>query len=266
MWKLDHKEAWELKNWCFPIGVLKTLESPVDSEDIKPVNPERNQSWTFVGRTDAEAEAPILWPPDAKNWLIRKDPDAGKDWRWKGKGQQRMKWLDSITDSMGMNLNKLQETVEDGGAWHDTVHEVTKSWKWLSGWTPTTSHMLHMWLLFLSLFLFLLILPIGNYVHWSFCSCSIVLGHSLPLKMFFSLSSGFFSLRHCYWHILKLRVFPKLYLLVAHEKNSLFLLQCFWTLIFLFDSILEFPLFPLYYPSVSACCLLFPVEALAYTS
>ena len=89
MWKLDHKEVWELKNWCFLIGVLeKTLESHVDSEDIKPVNPERNQPWTFVERTDAEAEAPILWQRDAKNWIIRKDLDVGKDWRWKGKGAE----------------------------------------------------------------------------------------------------------------------------------------------------------------------------------
>ena len=87
MWELDHKESWALKNWCFWTVVLeKTLESPLDSKEIKPVCPEGDQSWVFIGRTDAEAEAPILWPPDAKNSLVWKDPDAGKDWRWEEKG------------------------------------------------------------------------------------------------------------------------------------------------------------------------------------
>ena len=76
-----------LKNWCFPTVVSeKTLESPLDCKEILPVNPKGNQSWIFIGRTDAEAETPILWPPDAKNWLVGKDPDAGKDWRWEEKG------------------------------------------------------------------------------------------------------------------------------------------------------------------------------------
>ena len=82
MWELDHKESWGLKNWCFWTVVLeKALESPLDSKEIKPVHPKGTQSWIFIGRTDAEAEAPTLWPPDVKNWLIGKDPDAGKDWR-----------------------------------------------------------------------------------------------------------------------------------------------------------------------------------------
>ena len=82
LWELDLKEDWALKNWCFQTVVLvKTLESPLDSKEIKPVNPKGNQFWIFIGRTDAEAEAPILWTPDAKNWLIGKDPDAGEDWR-----------------------------------------------------------------------------------------------------------------------------------------------------------------------------------------
>ena len=81
-WELDHKEVWAPKNWCFWTVVLeKTLESPLDCKEIQPVHPKRDQSWMFIGRTDAEAETPILWPSDAKNWLIWKDPDAGKDWR-----------------------------------------------------------------------------------------------------------------------------------------------------------------------------------------
>ena len=87
MWELDHEEAWKLKNWCFWAVVLKkTLESPMDCKEIKPVNPERNQSWIFIGRTDDETAVPILWPPNAKNRLIARDPDAGKDWRQEEKG------------------------------------------------------------------------------------------------------------------------------------------------------------------------------------
>ena len=82
MWELDYKESWAPKNWCFWTVVLeRTLESSLDSKEIQPVYPRENQSWIFIRRTDAEAEAPILWPPDAKNWVIGKDPDAGKDWR-----------------------------------------------------------------------------------------------------------------------------------------------------------------------------------------
>ena len=86
MWELDHKESWAPKNWIFWTVVLKILESPLDYKEIKPVSPKGNQSWIFIGRTDAEAEAPILWPPDVKNWLIGKDPDAWKDGRHKEKG------------------------------------------------------------------------------------------------------------------------------------------------------------------------------------
>ena len=92
MCELDHKEAWAPKNLCFLTVVLeKTLESPLDTQEIKPVNPKGNQSWIFIGKTDAEAEVPILWLPDGKNWLIGKDPGAGKDWKQKEKGVQRMR-------------------------------------------------------------------------------------------------------------------------------------------------------------------------------
>ena len=87
VWKLDHKEDWVLKNWCFWTVVLETtLESPLDCKEIQPVNPKGNQSWIFIGRTDAEAETPIVWPLDVKSWFIGKDPNAGKDWGQEEKG------------------------------------------------------------------------------------------------------------------------------------------------------------------------------------
>ena len=92
MWELDYKESWEPKNLCFWTVVLeKTLDSLLDYKEIQPVNPKGNQSWIFIGRTDAAAETPILWPPDAKSWIIWKDPDAGKDWMWEEKGMTEYK-------------------------------------------------------------------------------------------------------------------------------------------------------------------------------
>ena len=106
MWELDNKKNWVLKNWCLQTVVLeKTLETALDSKEIKPVNPKGSQPWIFIGRTDAETETPIPWPPDSKSQLIGKDPDAGKDWRQEEKGWQRMRWLDGITDSTDMSLS-----------------------------------------------------------------------------------------------------------------------------------------------------------------
>ena len=100
MWELEYKESWALKNWCFWTAVLeKTLESPLDSKAIQPVHAKGNQSWIFIGRTDAEAETTILWPPDVKNWLIGKDPDAREDWRQEVEGDNRglRGWMPSLT-------------------------------------------------------------------------------------------------------------------------------------------------------------------------
>ena len=100
MWELDHKEGWAVKSWCFRTVVLeKTLESPLDSKEIKPINSKGNQPWIFTGRTDAEPEAPIFWPPDAKSWLIGKDSDAGRDLGAGGEGEDRGwdGWMASLT-------------------------------------------------------------------------------------------------------------------------------------------------------------------------
>ena len=125
MWELDHKEGWAPKNWCFWTVVLeKTLESPLDCKEIQPVNPKGNQSWIFIGRTDAEAETPILWPPDVKSWLTGKDPDTGENWGQKEKGV--------IEDEMvgcyhWLNGHEFAQTPGDSGGQRSLACLVTES-------------------------------------------------------------------------------------------------------------------------------------------
>ena len=130
IWELNYKEGRTPKNWCFRTVVLeKTFKNPLESKEIKPVNFKGNQPWILFGRTDAEA--PILWSSDVNSWLIGKDPDAGKDWKGRKRGQQRMRWLDDITDAIDMNLGKLREMVRDREACCAAVHGVSKSQTWL---------------------------------------------------------------------------------------------------------------------------------------
>jgi len=137
MWELDQKQGGALKNWCFWTGVLeKTLESPLDCK-IKPVSPKGNQPQIFIGRTDPEAEAPILSLPDAKSWVTGKDPDAGKDWRQEKKGVTKDEML-GWHHWLNMSLSKLWEIVKDREAWSAEVHGLVKRWTQLSNWTIAT--------------------------------------------------------------------------------------------------------------------------------
>ena len=135
MWELDYKESWALKNWCFWIVVLeKTLESPLDCKEIQPVHHKGDQSWMFIGRTDTEAETPILWPPHVKSWLIGKDPDARRDWGQEEKGMTEDEMV-GWHHRLDMGLNKLRELVIDREASHAAIPGVAKSLTGLSDWT-----------------------------------------------------------------------------------------------------------------------------------
>ena len=142
MWELEYKENWVPKNWCFWTVVLeKTLESPLNCKEIQPVHPKGDQSWVFIGRTDVEAETPILWPPDAKSWLIWKDPDAGKDWRWEEKGMtedemvgwhhrlngHEFEWTPGVGDGQG--------SLGYCSPWGHEESDMTEQLNWTDGYT-----------------------------------------------------------------------------------------------------------------------------------
>ena len=137
MWELDYKEGWEPKNWCFWTVVLeKTLESPLDCKEIQPVHPKWNQSWIFIARTDLEAETPILWPPDSKNWLIGKDPDAGNDWRQEEKGTTEDEivgwhhWLDAHDFEQALGVGDRQRSLVCCSPWGNKESDMTEWLNW----------------------------------------------------------------------------------------------------------------------------------------
>ena len=149
MWELDHKEGWALKNWCFWTVVLeKTLESPLDCKEIQPVHPKGKQSLIFIGRTDAKAETTILWPPDVQNWLIGKDPDAGKDWR---KEQKEVTEDGMVGRHHRLSGHEFERAPGDGEgqAWRAAVRGVTRSRTRLTDWRTATAmktfHRRHLW-------------------------------------------------------------------------------------------------------------------------
>ena len=136
MWELDHKESWALKNWCFwTVWLEKTLESSLDCKEIQSVNCKGNQSSVIIDRTDGWSWNSNTWPPNAKNWLIGKGPDAGIDWRQKAKGMKEDEMAGWLTYSMDLCLSKLQELVIDREAQRAAFHGVPKSWTWLNDWT-----------------------------------------------------------------------------------------------------------------------------------
>ena len=140
MWKLEYKESWAPKKWCFwTVVLVKTLESLLDRKEIKPVHPKGNQSWIFIGRTDAKAETPILQPPDANNWLIGKDPDAGKDWRQEEKGTTEDEmvgwhhWLDGHEFEQALGVDDEQGSLACYSPWGHKELDMTEqlNWFWL---------------------------------------------------------------------------------------------------------------------------------------
>ena len=136
VWEVDCEESWAQKNWCFWTVLLeKTVESPLNCKEIQPVHPKGYQSWVFIGRTDVEAETPILWPPNAKKWLIGKDPDAGKDWGQEEKGTTEDEMVGWRHHLDGCGFEWTMWVVRDKEAWHAAVHEIAKSRIWLSDWT-----------------------------------------------------------------------------------------------------------------------------------
>ena len=148
MWELDYKERWALKNWCFWTVVLeKILESPLDCKEIQPVHPKGDQSWVFIGRTDAEAETPVPWPPDAKSWLTGKDPDAGKDWGQEEKGtteDEMVGWHHGL-NGHGFGWTPAVGDGQGGLAWYGSQSHKELDTTQLLNWTIWIFHFLKGW-------------------------------------------------------------------------------------------------------------------------
>ena len=152
MWELDYKESWAPKDWCFWTVVLeKTLESPLDCKNIQAVHPKGGQSWIFIGRTDIEAETPIIWPPDVKNWIIWKDPDAGKDWRQEEKGMTEDEMVGWHHRLNGYKFERIPGVGGGQGGlvccspWGHKELDMTEILKWLTGWLTIEEKYINCW-------------------------------------------------------------------------------------------------------------------------
>ena len=181
MWELDYKESWAPKNWCFwPVVLEETLESPLDSKEIKPVNPKGNKPWILIGRTDAEAEAPILWPPDAKSQLTGKDPNAGKDWRQEEKGITED---EKVGCHHQLNGHEFEQTLGDGegqgslvccSLWGCKELDMTEQLNNDSRWVSSQQASFKRWinLTVLSMFIHFMLMLEGS--QWKcMCTCSL---------------------------------------------------------------------------------------------
>ena len=153
MWELNYKESWVPKNWCFWTVVLeKTLESPLDCKETQPVNPKGNQFWIFTGRTDAEAETPLLWPPDERSWFIEKDPDAGKDWRQEEKGMTEDEmagwhhWLDGHEFEQALGVGSGQGSLACCSPWGHKELDMTERLNWTEFFEKVWSMPVHTFL------------------------------------------------------------------------------------------------------------------------
>ena len=146
MWVLDHKESWALKNWCVELVLEKILERTLDSKENKSFDPKENQPWLFTGRTDAKAEPPILWPPDAKNWLIRKDPVAGKDWGQEEKGMMEDElvgwhhWLDGHEFEQALGFGEEEGSLACCSSWSHKELDMTELLNWTSRKLTLNTH------------------------------------------------------------------------------------------------------------------------------
>ena len=194
MWEVDYKESWAPKNWCFWTVVLeKTLESPLDCKEIQPVHPRGNQSWIFIGRTDAEAETPILWPPDVKNWFIWKDPDAGKDWRWEEKGKTEDEMFGWHHQFDGHGFEKTPGVGDGQGGlaccspWGHKESDTTERLNWTDWNFPNftiqliskTGVPIIPWLFKITL----PVSPVGNYTQYLFHSSKIKQGTEMKIRL-----------------------------------------------------------------------------------
>ena len=188
MWELGHKESWVLKNWCFWTVVLeKTLESPLDCKEIQQVHPKGDQSWIFIGRTDAETETPILWPPDAKSWLIGKDPDAGKDWRQEEKGRtegEMVGWHHQLNGHMSLSKLWVMVKFRETPPWSHKESDTTEQ---------LNNQKIYVYIIYIYIYI--------SVIYMTDCMISIPLYHEIFIPCFMSLDMFQWLLVYSLWEL-----------------------------------------------------------------